>query len=272
MDNVLREKKPVDVLLSEYRPWSWAAVRWNTIVSDGKLEKLKEYLLAYYPDGLNCIQLNRILCHKISSKPRPTNMEEELAMLFSEWNKMFGGDLFDESLLDDEDVFEEYKFDDYAHNNTIIIPDGVQEIKGFGFAQYEMTEIKIPNGVQCIGNYAFLSCPNLKNITIPDSVTVIGRVAFGFCRSLESVIISGNEITIDDHAFFNCSKLKSITIPEGLTHISYGLFSGCRALLEINYEGTKESWKAIKKERCWRSKSGICTIKCTDGIIKLPKS
>ena len=268
MVNELREKKPVDVVLSEYKPWACAGI-WNTIVADNKLEKLKEYLLVYFPNGLSQVQLNRILSFslEIPAARKAKDTEEFLSVLFSELDKLLDVDSFLNEYLQ-----EYYGFDDYVLDKTIVIPEGVQDIDDWDLSHYTMTEIKIPNGVQYIGRYAFLSCVNLKSITIPDSVEFIGNVAFGYCRCLESVILSRNVTNIEKRTFFHCEKLTSVTIPKSVTTIKWGAFESCFSLSEIDYEGTKEAWELVKKERCWRKNSGIRTIKCTDGIIKLPKS
>lgn len=46
----------------------------------------------------------------------------------------------------------------------------------------------IPDYVEKIGDYAFISCLGLKYITIPDSVKSIGKEAFGNCWDLENVL------------------------------------------------------------------------------------
>ena len=54
--------------------------------------------------------------------------------------------------------------------------------------------VRIPDGVEAIGNKAFFKCTNLKSVTIPDSVMSIGYAAFYQCTSLASVTI-GNSVT-----------------------------------------------------------------------------
>lgn len=64
-----------------------------------------------------------------------------------------------------------------------------------------VTEVVIPDGVQRIGERAFLNCDNITNVIIPDSVKSIGADAFKDCVSLESVIIPDTIIYISDSAF-----------------------------------------------------------------------
>ncbi|WP_367269935.1 leucine-rich repeat protein, partial [uncultured Methanobrevibacter sp.] len=44
-----------------------------------------------------------------------------------------------------------------------------------------ISNVFIPDSVESIGSYAFLSCTNLTSIIIPDSVTLIGDYAFCNC-------------------------------------------------------------------------------------------
>ena len=117
------------------------------------------------------------------------------------------------------------------------------------------TDIVIPSTynekpVTSIGGYAFRDCSGLTSIIIPDSVALIG-----------------------DWAFEGCSGLTSITIPDGVTSIGKYAFEGCSGLTKINFEGTKEQWKAIKKGDGWRnSTTGDFIVRCTDGDISKSES
>ena len=66
---------------------------------------------------------------------------------------------------------------------------------------------RVPEGVQVIGNEAFISCGSLTGITIPDSVTSIGEYAFYDSRSLKNVEIPDTVSSIGEFAFFGCEAL-----------------------------------------------------------------
>ena len=84
-----------------------------------------------------------------------------------------------------------------------------------------------------------------------------------------SVIIPENVRKIAPSGFSNCETLKSITIPNALTEIGYSAFSGCISLSEINYDGTKEQWKAVKKGKWWKNRIPAEAVHCTDGFVNL---
>ena len=74
-------------------------------------------------------------------------------------------------------------------------------------------KLVIPEGVEKIGNFAFVGCSGLTSIAIPNSVTSIGEYAFSGCCDLTSVTIPDSVVSIGKDAFSGCSGLTSITIP-----------------------------------------------------------
>lgn len=85
------------------------------------------------------------------------------------------------------------------------------EIKKCMLNKDRTTEIVIPEGVEVIGEYAFINFVNLKKITFPSTLTRIREGAFECCKSLESIEFN-NPLRIDSDAFRFCESLKSIEI------------------------------------------------------------
>lgn len=97
------------------------------------------------------------------------------------------------------------------HVESVVFAEGTRKI--FDLRSNYITEVVIPEGVTCIGGYAFEGCDHLKSITLPESLKVIGEYAFKDCRVLESVVIPDGVEKIGLGTFNGCSSLASLTIP-----------------------------------------------------------
>jgi hypothetical protein len=155
-----------------------------------------------------------------------------------------------------------------SRTGNYVIPEGVASIEGSAFAMSPLTNVIIPNNVTNIGNYVFLSCPNLTGLTISSNVTGIGDGILEDCPSLTNVtvdalnpnfassagvlfnktlttliacpaaksgsyVIPGSVTLIEGFAFEFCN-LSSITIPEGTTEIGDYSFFSCTNLTTAN--------------------------------------
>ena len=96
-----------------------------------------------------------------------------------------------------------------------------------------LKEIKLPNTITTIGEWAFASCSNLTGeLSIPESVTTIMSHAFEDCSGLIGALTIPSKVAaIGNMAFYNCSGFSgTLTIPEGVETIPIGCFSGCSKL------------------------------------------
>ena len=100
-------------------------------------------------------------------------------------------------------------------------------------------ELKIPKGVQRVGDYAFYKAVNLGNISFDgNDLTSIGYAAFN-AVAIEQITLPSTLIAIGGYAFSNCTKLKEITIPSEVTSIGGSAFLNCVALKNVKFETTK---------------------------------
>ena len=154
---------------------------------------------------------------------------------------------------------------------SIVIPDSVTSIDYRAFFDCSsLKSIVIPEGVTSIGNSTFEDCGSLTSIVIPGSVTSIGDFAFYHCSSLTSIVIPDSVPSIGKFVFGGCKSLTSITIPDSVTSIGRLAFYGCDSLKTIEYIGTEEQWKAVKKG--WRWKPENAEVICTGAYYGNSKS
>jgi hypothetical protein len=152
--------------------------------------------------------------------------------------------------------------------DSYIIGEGVTSIGKMAFFRSGLTNIYVPASVTSIGEEAFNSCGNLREInvdgrntaysdsrgilfdkdkttlircpqqydgsiyTVPSSVITISRDAFRGC-SLAGIIIPESVAFIGSGAFSFCNTLIGITIPNGVTSIEKNTFYGCTSLAGI---------------------------------------
>ena len=144
----------------------------------------------------------------------------------------------------------------YAHhlylNNQEIkelkIPEFIKSIKNYAFYRCRgLTSVTIPNSVTSIGDWAFSGCSGLSGVTIGNSVISIGDYAFSSCSGLTSVEIPNSVTSIGEWAFDNCSWLTSVTIGNSVTSIGRSAFSDCNALTSV-YITDLEAWCKIDFE------------------------
>lgn len=114
--------------------------------------------------------------------------------------------------------------------------------------------VQIPDGVECIYDYAFANT-NLSKIIIPDSMREIGTLAFYLCKKLESIDF-GNGIdrlgTINNTKLISyCPNLKKLEVPPQVKYISANSFSGESIEELILHEGL------IYIDKCAFAENGI---------------
>ena len=156
------------------------------------------------------------------------------------------------------DDMEEYKW----FEGTIVIDEGVTEIKADTFQFFKAKEIKLPSTLKTIGNDAFYCCMNISELTIPENVTTIGNGAFDGCSDVKTMyynaknctykgdtssilgypnymsklVIGLNVETIPAHAFQYATSLNYLTIPGNVKSIGENAFYGCEALQALKLE------------------------------------
>lgn len=125
-------------------------------------------------------------------------------------------------------------------NNTQITTCDLTEVTGWGTTPTlpelafkdctKLQEVTLPDGVQVIGEYAFIRCAALTTVNL-SQVTRIDEYAFWECTSLTALTLD-NVTTIDHDAFYGCTGLETLKIPKCTWFGNY-IVTGCKALTRI---------------------------------------
>eukprot|EP00980_Cylindrotheca_fusiformis_P010569 scaffold2349_cov110-Cylindrotheca_fusiformis.AAC.1 len=117
--------------------------------------------------------------------------------------------------------------------------EGLEVIGESAFLEcLSLTEVDIPSTVKVIDDLAFWGCEFLTRVGLSEGLELIGESAFFRCRSLIEVSIPSTVEYIDDHAFDSCENLGRLGLNEGLKRIGQGAFNGCESLIEVNLPST----------------------------------
>ncbi len=93
-----------------------------------------------------------------------------------------------------------------------------------------ISEIRISEGVEVIGQYAFAECDHLVRVVLPSTLTTIDDYAFNGCLELQTITFPERLTTIGEGAFGDCVKLQSVTFPMNLKSVEISGFIGCTNL------------------------------------------
>jgi hypothetical protein len=104
----------------------------------------------------------------------------------------------------------------HPETKHVIVPEGIEIIGNWAFISFDkMNKIDLPNSLKEIGDYSFKFVDNLKELTIPDSVEKLGEGSFCYSE-IDSIKVSDKIETFPAYCFRYCkidklpSALKTI--------------------------------------------------------------
>lgn len=109
----------------------------------------------------------------------------------------------------------------------LVIPEGVEEIISYAFANTRIKNVKFPNSLAILNENAFYKCRELQNVDFGSGLDTIKGFAFQNCTSLTHVKLPPQMKSIERYAFGD-SGVKNVELNEGLLLIHEGVFSGCK--------------------------------------------
>jgi hypothetical protein len=114
-------------------------------------------------------------------------------------------------------------------------PNTVGTIDSWAFAASgSLGNVSFDDALTNIGDYAFLSCPNLASAAIPANVVSLGYQAFSGAALTNAVIEGGN---IGSEAFLLCNDLVTVSFGPGVAGFGFGAFASCPALKALYFQG-----------------------------------
>lgn len=188
-----------------------------------------------------------------------------------------------------------YQYDGADSTGVLEIPDKISErpverIAQSAFSRKNFTEVRLPDTLKEIGDYAFSDCSELTCVRIPASVTSMGRSVFANCNKLVDLSVAeesasyreegqviyskdgGTLVTcpaagvvtilptvtrIADYAFYYNASLRQIVIPESVVELGEGAFGDCGQLSKVTFAG--EGLERIGVH-CFRSDSQLSVM------------
>ena len=132
----------------------------------------------------------------------------------------------------------------------ISLPDGLKGIRSEAFHNTGLQEIRIPDSVAILDEFAFSDNAKLIYIKLPAELTTISRGLLAGCKLLKTVEVPPKVQFIKDVAFTACPNLKRLYLPKSLTYIDPGAFgpgndhNPCN-IKEVFFSGTKEQWNKL---------------------------
>lgn len=127
----------------------------------------------------------------------------------------------------------------------VTLPSTLRKIGSFAFAYtYSMPGIELNEGLQHIGEYAFLGA-GLEEVTIPESIVGIDNGAFSGNNRLERISLPETMEAVPADLFSNCSALEKVSIPDRVKVIEESAFYGCVSLSEVSLP---ESLEAVERD------------------------
>lgn len=141
-------------------------------------------------------------------------------------------------------------------SGDVVIPSGVKIIGAGAFRNRNITKVEIPEGVEEIGESAFMGCFELEEVKLPNSLKKIDNQALVCGMSLKTIDLPEGLESIGDNAF---DGLLEVTIPDSIKSISATAFgsntkiNGNTELYDKALQEYKESLKNVciaDKHRC----------------------
>lgn len=175
--------------------------------------------------------------------------------------------------------------------SDVHLPSSIKYIGTFAFLRCNISEIKIPEGIEFIGQSCLGYTPyyydtnnwedgllylddilidsdhdKLKGVcTVRDGTRVIASAIFVGLYDVTSVIIPDTVEILGESVFSLCNGIKSVTLPDSVRIMGGGLFSGCFDLESVILPAGLTEIPAGTFERC----SKLTSVSIPKGVTRI---
>ena len=148
----------------------------------------------------------------------------------------------------------------YAHLNTVVLNEGLEEIRDDAFSGSHFQRVDLPQSLETLHSWAFRGCFELEGFYgnplfhSEDHLCLYTNEYYPYWektlgmfvgRDVESYSIPEGVTFIQAHAFEGLPNLRSVTFPNSLTDCSFEVFYDCPNLERIDGKFTAEDKRSI---------------------------
>lgn len=154
-----------------------------------------------------------------------------------------------------------------GHSKNVKIPENILYIGEYAFKDHtEIEKILFPTNLIEIRSSAFERCLGLASVILPDSIISISPRAFNRCFNVNYLSLGKKLISIGDEAFSFCSNLKNIRIGPSVERIAASAFNNCTILTEFVLEESNKHFSTI--DGILYDKHQTVLIRCPEGYSR----
>ena len=152
---------------------------------------------------------------------------------------------------------------------SVKIPDGVESIGDEAFSGCSsLDSVELPGSVTEIGTEAFFCCSSLSNVRFSEGLETVGRAAFSYCNCLAVIELPSSTKRIFDHAFSSCKGLRRLIIPYGVRELGPCMVQRCSGLRELVIPGSVEKISRLT----FAGPNGLRKVILQEGVKEIEES
>ncbi len=154
----------------------------------------------------------------------------------------------------------------------IKIGEGITSIPEACFSNTSATSVSLPDSLTVVGDSAFASCKNLKNVTMGTNIET-ESIGMFFGSPIETIIFTctaNGRRTVPGHLFDpvylnSGASLKNVHIPEGVMAIGEASFGSCSGLTTIYLPDSL----TVIGDNAFKSCDGLTEIMIPEGVLEI---